>query len=58
MGVSLEFLQGMGGHRHFEYADMIANAVGVFLGLLLTTTVFKGALHWFELRLLSGRIKT
>ena len=51
LGVSLEFVQGMGRHRHFEYADMIANTIGVVLGLILTTTAFKGSLHWFEQRL-------
>lgn len=58
MGVSLEYIQGMGRHRHFEYADMVANTIGVILGLLLTTTVLKGSLHWFEQRVLPGRIKT
>lgn len=51
MGISLEYVQGMGRYRHFEYADMIANSIGVMLGLILTTTVFKGTLHWFEQRL-------
>jgi VanZ family protein len=32
LGIVLEFLQGYSGYRSFEYADMIANAVGVFLG--------------------------
>jgi VanZ family protein len=58
MGISLEYVQGMGRHRHFEYADMVANTIGVGLGLLLTVTVFKGSLHWVEQRVLSGRIKT
>ncbi|WP_455211694.1 VanZ family protein [Kaarinaea lacus] len=58
MGISLEYVQGMGHHRHFEYADMIANTIGVVLGLLLTTTVFRGSLHWIERQVLSGRIKT
>jgi len=58
MGISLEYVQGLGRARHFEYADMMANMIGVVLGLLLTTTVFKGALHWFEQRVLAGRIKT
>jgi len=58
MGISLEYLQGMGRHRHFEYADMVANSIGVVLGLFLTSTLFKGSLHWFEQRVLSNRIKT
>ena len=58
MGVSLEFVQGMGRHRHFEYADMVANMIGVILGLLLTITVFKGSLRWVEQRVILRRIKT
>lgn len=58
MGISLEYVQGMGHHRHFEYADMVANTIGVVLGLLLTITIFKGSFHWFEHRLFSRLIKT
>ena len=58
MGVSLEFIQGMGHFRHFEYADMVANTIGVVLGLLLTTTIFKGTFYWVEGRLLFNRLKT
>jgi VanZ family protein len=36
MGVSLEILQGLGGHRYFEYTDMLANTAGVFLGWWLS----------------------
>ena len=36
MGVSLEILQGLGGHRFFEYTDMVANITGVFLGWWLS----------------------
>jgi len=32
LGVLIEFLQGYGGHRDFEYADMAADAVGIALG--------------------------
>lgn len=32
MGVGLEILQGMGGYRYFEYADMLANTLGVVIG--------------------------
>jgi len=34
MGVGVEFLQGLGGVRQFEYADMLANTSGVLLGWL------------------------
>lgn len=58
MGVSLEFIQGLGRYRQFEYTDMLANTVGVVLGMLLTTTVFKGSLHWVERRVLGIQAKT
>jgi len=32
LGISLEFLQGLGGERQFEVADMIANTAGVMIG--------------------------
>ena len=44
MGIVLEILQGMGGVRMFEYADMAANATGALLGLILSRTWFQGAL--------------
>ena len=33
MGVALEFAQGMTDYRSFELLDMVANAIGVALGL-------------------------
>lgn len=36
MGIVLEFLQGMGSARMFEYADMLANSLGVLLAYVLT----------------------
>ena len=36
MGLSLEFIQGWGGHRYFEFADMAANTAGVLLGWWLS----------------------
>ncbi|CAK0769406.1 VanZ family protein [Gammaproteobacteria bacterium] len=38
MGALLEVLQGMTGYRIFEFADMAANATGVFLGWALSYT--------------------
>jgi VanZ family protein len=38
MGVVLEFLQGLSGYRTFQYTDMVANGVGIFLGWLLAKT--------------------
>lgn len=42
LGVILEVLQGWSGYRYFEYADMLANTLGVFVGLLLATTQLGG----------------
>lgn len=33
MGIALEFLQGMTDYRTFDPLDMLANAIGVLLGL-------------------------
>ena len=35
MGVVIEFLQGMGPDRMFEYADMLANSLGVLFASLI-----------------------
>ena len=48
MGVGLEFLQGMGQDRLFEYADMLANTAGVMLGYLLTLGPVRLLLHKTE----------
>jgi VanZ family protein len=32
LGISLEYLQGLGGDRQFEVTDMIANTAGVAIG--------------------------
>lgn len=39
MGVCLEVLQGLSGYRTFEYADMLANGIGVLLGWTLGKTL-------------------
>lgn len=44
MGIVLEVLQGMGGHRTFDYVDMLANATGVAMGWWLTRWWFAGFL--------------
>jgi VanZ family protein len=36
MGIALEFAQRWLGYRSFEVADMVANTVGVALGLSIT----------------------
>jgi VanZ family protein len=38
MGVGIEFLQGLGGYRYFEYVDMLANTLGVVVGWGLAKT--------------------
>lgn len=37
LGIVLEILQGWGGVRYFEYADMVANSTGVLLGVWLAS---------------------
>ncbi len=51
MGIMLEFLQGWGGARFFEYADMLANTLGALLGYWLTRNVLAGTLARVDLRL-------
>ena len=48
MGITLEFLQAWGGARHFEIADMLANATGVGLAWLLALTRFSSILLLIE----------
>jgi VanZ family protein len=35
LGLSMELLQMLGGSRHAEYLDMVANACGALLGVML-----------------------
>ncbi len=51
LGVALEFLQGWGGQRFFEYADMLANTLGALLGYWLTCGPLAGTLARVDLRL-------
>jgi VanZ family protein len=44
-GVILEFLQGMTGYRTLDAYDMLANSVGVFLGLIVRLTPVP---RWFR----------
>jgi len=53
MGIILEFLQGLDPERFFEYADMLANAIGAALGWWLTRTWLEGALPRVERLFLS-----
>lgn len=48
LGVSLEFLQGLGQYRVFEFGDMAANALGVACGALLASTTVGHTLERVE----------
>lgn len=51
-GLALEFAQGtLTTTRSFEWADALANALGVVLGLGLAATPLARTLLWFERRL-------
>ncbi|MEW6613740.1 MAG: VanZ family protein [Pseudomonadota bacterium] len=51
LGVLLEFLQGLTGYRLFDYADMLANGLGVLTGWLLGRSWLAGLLPAIERRL-------
>lgn len=51
MGLLLEVLQGLGGVRFFEFADLAANTLGVISAWVLAPTRLGQALQWFEARL-------
>lgn len=44
LGITIEILQGLGGVRIFEYADMLANTTGVVIGFLITKGRLKNLL--------------
>lgn len=48
MGIGLEFLQGLGEARLFEYQDMLANSAGVLIGFVLTLGKARLLLHKLE----------
>jgi cobalamin biosynthesis protein CobD/CbiB len=52
LGVTLEYLQRLGGYRTFEYADIGANAAGVLCALLLAPTRLSRSLVVVERSLL------
>jgi hypothetical protein len=55
MGIVLEYIQGTTGYRHFDYADMLRNFIGVALGFGLACTPLQDTLYWVERRLAPGR---
>lgn len=52
MGMVIEILQGMGPARLFEYADMLANSLGVVGIFMLQKTGIERGLLYIEVRLL------
>ena len=48
MGVTLEYLQSFDPNRFYEYGDMVANTMGVVIGLLLALTAAKNCLLKIE----------
>lgn len=44
LGMGLEILQGLGGVRSFDLRDMLANGIGVGIGLILARTRLGGVL--------------
>jgi len=44
MGMTLEYLQGFDPNRYFEYADMVANSIGVALGFAVALSGAKNIL--------------
>lgn len=55
LGVAMEYLQMWGGERDFEYADMLADTIGVVIGGLLTISMFRDTLNRVEKSLGLGR---
>jgi VanZ family protein len=51
MGITLEFLQELGGVRYFEVNDMLANGLGVIIAGLLSFTTFSKLLFIIEKQL-------
>lgn len=51
LGISLEFLQDLGGVRTLEIADMVANSLGVLLGWTAAATPAGNWMAWCERRL-------
>jgi VanZ family protein len=51
LGITLEFLQACSGYRYFEYTDMLANTLGVLVGLLLAATPLATFLELLDRRL-------
>ena len=48
LGIAIEFAQEQTGYRHFEVADMVADAFGVAVGFLLAETPLGNVLRLVE----------
>jgi len=48
LGLSLEILQGLGGFRHADWVDMLANSAGIVSAFLLTKTKLAYILVYIE----------
>ena len=51
LGLSMEYMQSFDPERMAEFADMVANIVGVLIGYMLTATRFKRTLLAIEKKL-------
>jgi len=51
LGIGVEIVQGMGGVRQFEYADMLANCSGVVIGWLLSVLLGNATLRQVDKKL-------
>ena len=54
IGVTLEILQGLTGYRTFDYADMLANTIGVVGGWTISLTRIKELLVSLDRRIAAG----
>ena len=55
LGIVLEVIQGLTGYRHFDYADMVRNFVGIAIGLVLAHSSAQDALYRVEALLARAR---
>ncbi len=52
MGIFLEIIQKQTGYRNMSFYDIVANCVGVLIGLMFSFSRFSNALQYIEERLL------
>ena len=53
LGFTMEYMQSFDPNRMAEFADMVANTAGVFIGYVVTATGLKNTLLNFERKLFS-----